>query len=62
VFPPVLLLRGAKDDWYAQAAHDADATALRARGVSIDSVVHGGGHDWTDEVSAAAARWLARQA
>lgn len=61
-FPPVLLVRGTGDEWYTQAKHDADVAALRARGAHVESVVHGGGHDWTGEVSAAAAAWLERRA
>jgi predicted esterase len=61
-FRPVLLVRGTGDTWYTQAKHDADLTALRARGVDVESVVHGGGHEWTAQVSEAAARWLERQA
>jgi predicted esterase len=59
-FPPVLLVRGRGDDWYTQDKHESDVAALRARGVDVDTLVHGGGHEWTAEVSAAAARWLAR--
>jgi dienelactone hydrolase len=59
-FPPVLVVRGQSDAWYTQAKHDSDVAALRARGANVESVVHGGGHDWTGEVSAAAARWLER--
>jgi predicted esterase len=60
VFPPVLLVRGAGDDWYTQAKYDADVTALRARGADLEVLVHGGGHEWTAEVSAAAGAWLER--
>ena len=59
-FPPVLLVRGTGDEWYTAAEHDADLTALRSRGVNVTSAVHRGGHDWTDEVSAAAARFIER--
>lgn len=59
-FPPVLLVRGAADTWYTQAKHDADVAALRARGAEVDAFVHPGGHDWTGEVSAAAAGFIDR--
>jgi predicted esterase len=59
-FPPSLLVRGKGDEWYSQAKHDADVAALQARGAVVDAVVHDGGHEWTGEVSAAAARWLER--
>jgi predicted esterase len=57
-FPPVLLVRGAGDEWHTQTKHDADLTALRARGVDVEPFVHCGGHEWTAEVAAAAGRWL----
>jgi predicted esterase len=59
-FPAALLVRGEKDAWYTPVKHDADVAALRARGVSVESVVHGDGHEWTADVSAAAAGWLER--
>jgi predicted esterase len=59
-FPPVLVVRGERDDWYTPVKLDADLAALRARGASVQSVVHGGGHEWNGEVSAAAARFVDR--
>ena len=57
-FPPTLIARGDQDEWYTQAKHDADVTALRARGVDVVPLVYAGGHEWTGAVSAAAATWL----
>ena len=59
-FPPVLLVRGSGDLWYTEAKHDADLAALRARGVDVEAAVHRGSHEWTDDVSAAAARFIER--
>jgi predicted esterase len=59
-FPPMLVVRGEADAWYTQARHDADMAALRGRGVDVEALVHGGGHEWTPEVSAAAARFIER--
>ncbi|HXG54865.1 MAG TPA: hypothetical protein VNJ03_05750, partial [Vicinamibacterales bacterium] len=50
-FPPVLLARGARDEWYTAAKLDADMAALTARGVRAESLVYDGGHEWTPEVS-----------
>jgi predicted esterase len=59
-FPPVLLVRGEGDTWYTRTKHETDMTALGARGVEVESYVHGGGHEWTGAVSTAIARWLDR--
>jgi predicted esterase len=57
-FPPVMLARGADDAWYTAAIQDADATALRERGVAVEAIVYAGGHEWTGGTAAAAGRWL----
>jgi predicted esterase len=57
-FPPVLLIRGARDDWYTQPKLDADVAALQERGVAVSALVVDAGHEWSPEVSAAAARFL----
>ena len=54
VFPPVLLLRGARDvEWYTPAKLDADRTALAARGTRLRTVVYDGAHEWNAAVSEA---------
>lgn len=57
-FPRVTLIRGAGDEWYSEARMQTDVVALTTRGVAVTSVVCGGGHEWTDEGSAAAGRFL----
>ena len=52
-FPPVLLLRATRDDWYTSAKHDADVAALSARGLPFHSVVYDGAHEWTGAVGEA---------
>jgi predicted esterase len=59
-FPPLLLVRGTGDAWYTQAKYDADVAALRARGAGVEAIVVSGGHEWTADVSAAAARFIDR--
>lgn len=54
-FPPSLLARGERDDWYTGDKLQADADALRARGVNVTTLVYPGGHEWTHEVASAAA-------
>lgn len=58
-FPPVLLVRGERDDWFTEPKFDADRAALTARGVALKTLVTRGGHEWTEEVSAAAGDFLA---
>ena len=60
-FPPVLLARGAGDEWYTAAKHDTDIAELRTRGVEVTPLVCAGGHEWTDELSSSLATWLDRQ-
>ena len=57
-FPPVLLVRGERDDWYTDAKLSADVAALQDLSVAVETVTFDGGHEWTAEVSAAAARIL----
>lgn len=57
-FPTVLLIRGARDDWYTQERFDMDVAALNARGATVSALVADAGHEWTTEISAAVARFL----
>jgi predicted esterase len=59
-FPPVLLVRGTKDEWYTQEKLDADVEALRARGVAVETFVFDGGHEWSGDASNAAAGFVSR--
>ena len=59
-FPAVLLVRGERDDWYTSAKLEADGSALRARNTAVETFVHRGGHEWTADVAAAAARFIGR--
>lgn len=58
-FPPVLLLRGVRDDWYTQDKFDKDVESLRARDLALRSHVYDGGHEWNGAVDALAATFLA---
>ncbi len=58
-FPPLLLARGASDAWYTAAKMEADVAALRARGVTVQTIVYPAAHEWTPAVEAAAGEWLA---
>jgi predicted esterase len=57
-FPPVLLARGSRDDYYTQAIMDADVSALRARGATVRTLTFDGGHEWNAAVSTAAGELL----
>jgi predicted esterase len=57
-FPPVLLGRGASEEWYDAAKMEHDVELLRGKGVEVHPCVFQGGHEWTDEFRAAAGRFL----
>ena len=57
--PPVLIGRGTRDDWYTQEKHEADASTLVSKGVSVETTVFDAGHEWTDAFREAAGRFLA---
>jgi dienelactone hydrolase len=52
-FPPVLLLRASRDEWYTSAKHDADIAALSARGATFHTIVYDGEHEWNAAVAEA---------
>lgn len=56
--PPVLLMRGNREDWYSDVKMQADVEALRGRQVAVTPVVYDGGHEWSPDVSAAVGRFL----
>jgi predicted esterase len=58
VFPPVLLARGGRDEWYTAAKFDADVAALETRGVDVEAFIFNAGHEWTGDLSAAAAQFI----
>ncbi len=46
VFPPVLLARGTRDEWYGAGRLDADEAALKARGTQVETLSFDGAHEW----------------
>jgi predicted esterase len=58
-FPPVLLVRGTRDDWYTQARLDADVEALQSRTAHLQPLVFDGAHEWGPDASKAAGAFLA---
>jgi predicted esterase len=56
--PPVLIGRGAGDQWYTAAKQAGDLETLARLGVSVESCVFDGGHEWGDEFLVAAAGFL----
>jgi predicted esterase len=61
LFPPVLLLRGARDaEWYTHDKHAADNAALTSRGITVQSIVYDGAHEWNAEVAKAIAAFIAQ--
>ena len=60
VFPPVLLARGTRDEWYSAAKLDADEAALRARGTRVETLSFDGAHEWHPDFAGRAALQLNR--
>jgi len=54
----VLLTRGSRDEWYTAEKMRADESALRARGVEVETVVFDGAHEWHADFAARAAAML----
>lgn len=61
-FPPTLLVRGERDEWYTAQKLDADAAVLRARSIVASTLVHPAAHEWTAEVSAAVSTFVQQYA
>ncbi|PYR63474.1 MAG: phospholipase [Acidobacteria bacterium] len=59
--PSALIGRGTRDDWYARDAHESDVRRLRAAGTECEAHAFDAGHEWTEEVSRAAADFLGRR-
>lgn len=57
-FPPVLIGRGTRDEWYTEEKAAADRGALAKIDADVDVCVFDGGHEWTDMFRAAAAAVL----
>ena len=57
-FPPILLLRATRDDWYTAVKHGADVAALSARGARFHGVVYEGAHEWNAAVAEEIGRFI----
>ena len=57
-FPPVLLVRGSRDDFYTGEKMTADVAALEARGTEVRAVTVDAAHEWTPPVADAVAGFL----
>ena len=58
-FPPLVLARGRRDDWFTQAKFDAEVASLTARNVTVRPFLYEGVHEWNEAVSSAAGEFLA---
>jgi predicted esterase len=59
-FPPVLLARGARDDWFTSTRFEKDVAALHERTKSVEPLEYDGAHEWNAAVSDAIALFLSR--
>ena len=57
-WPLVLLVTGARDEWYTPARLEADSEFLQRRGAEVRELIHEGGHEWKDELVQEAGRLL----
>jgi predicted esterase len=57
-FPPVLLARGTRDEFYPEAKLRTDEAALVARGARVETLTFDGGHEWATDVDARVAEIL----
>lgn len=60
-FPPVLFMRGARDEWMTEERFGKDVARLRSRDVTLSTMVYDGPHEWTPEVSLVIGEFLAAQ-
>jgi predicted esterase len=58
LWPPTLLARGLRDEWYTSEKLHADATFLASR-TRVVRYMFDGGHEWTPDVHAAMGEFLA---
>ena len=57
-FPPILIVRGARDEWLTADKVDPGVAALRARGAAVRAAVVDAAHEWTAAVSVEAGEFL----
>lgn len=57
-FPPVLIGRGSREDWYSEEKLTRDRELLAAKGVAVGLARFDGGHEWTDAFREAAGAFL----
>lgn len=57
----VLLARGATDEWYTAEQFAKDQQRLRACGVAVCALTLQAGHEWSPDLTAAAAEFLAER-
>ena len=57
-FPPVLIGRGDRDEWYTEEKLAHDLESLSAKGIPAQATRFEGGHEWTDEFRSAVGAFL----
>jgi len=59
-WPPILLGRGRRDEWYTEPRLHNDLAFLESRPIQLETVVFDGGHEWHADFYEAAGRFLER--
>lgn len=57
-FPPVLIARGDREEWYTPEKLERDVVLLEQHGITPVLLEYDGGHQWTDAFRRAASRFL----
>jgi predicted esterase len=58
LLPPVLVARGARDEWFTEEKMRRDLERLETRGVPTRALVFDGGHEWGEAFFPAAGAFL----
>jgi len=58
VLPPMLVGRGATDEWFSEEKLEKDLSFLRLAAERVETCRFDGGHEWTDQFRAAAGAFL----
>lgn len=57
-FPPTLVIRGERDEWFTASKLETDLAALLERRVDVRTAVLDGGHEWDDGVARVVGEFL----
>lgn len=56
--PPVMIGRGASDEWFARSVFEENVRRLESAGCEVRGVEYEGGHEWAEAFVSVAREWL----